>query len=171
MERPGLDVVAHPGAPQAPAQLAGGLARERQGEGVLRVGRPDGDAVGDAAGEHACLARSCAGDDGDQRRWRRDGRGLRRIELDSDRHLHGLTLRPGRYCLPMPYPKKLLNDRETLVLDLHPHWWYFVEAAIALGAAIVLGILALAGDWPTRDEVAHGRPHRGRARCGCSPAT
>ncbi len=49
----------------------------------------------------------------------------------------------------MPYPKKLLNDHETLVLDLHPHWWYFVEAAVALGAAIVLGILALAGDWPT----------------------
>ena len=48
----------------------------------------------------------------------------------------------------MPYPKKLLNDRETLVLDLHPHWWYFVEAAVALGAAIVLGILALVGDWP-----------------------
>ena len=48
----------------------------------------------------------------------------------------------------MPYPKKLLNDRETLVLDLHPHWWYFVEAALALAASIVLGILALAGDWP-----------------------
>ena len=49
----------------------------------------------------------------------------------------------------MPYPKKLLNDRETLVLDLHPHWWYFIEAAIALVASIVLGIFALAGDWPT----------------------
>jgi uncharacterized membrane protein YdbT with pleckstrin-like domain len=49
----------------------------------------------------------------------------------------------------MPYPKKLLNDRETLVLDLHPHWWYFVEAALALVASIVLGILALAGDWAT----------------------
>jgi uncharacterized membrane protein YdbT with pleckstrin-like domain len=49
----------------------------------------------------------------------------------------------------MPYPKKLLNDRETLVLDLHPHWWYFVEAAIALIGSVVLGIFALAGDWPT----------------------
>ncbi|MEZ5259134.1 MAG: PH domain-containing protein [Ilumatobacteraceae bacterium] len=26
----------------------------------------------------------------------------------------------------MPYPKKLLNSYETVALDLHPHWWYFV---------------------------------------------
>lgn len=41
----------------------------------------------------------------------------------------------------MPYPKKLLNDNETVALDLHPHWWYFVKAAAVLVAAIVLGIL------------------------------
>lgn len=48
----------------------------------------------------------------------------------------------------MPYPQKLLNDRESLVLDLHPHWWYFVEAAVALVASIALGIVALVVDWP-----------------------
>ena len=48
----------------------------------------------------------------------------------------------------MPYPRKLLNDDETLVLDLHPHWWYFVEAAVALVAAVVLGILGLGAGWP-----------------------
>jgi uncharacterized membrane protein YdbT with pleckstrin-like domain len=49
----------------------------------------------------------------------------------------------------MPYPKKLLNDYETVALDLHPHWWYFAEAVVALVASIVLGIVvrvALDGD-------------------------
>ena len=49
----------------------------------------------------------------------------------------------------MPYPRKLLNDTETLVLDLHPHWWYFVEAAVALVASIAFAILTLAVDWPS----------------------
>jgi hypothetical protein len=29
----------------------------------------------------------------------------------------------------VPYPKKLLNDYETVALDLHPHWWHFAEPA------------------------------------------
>ena len=41
----------------------------------------------------------------------------------------------------MPYPKKLLNDYETVALDLHPHWWYFAEPVLALVSSIVLGIL------------------------------
>ncbi len=41
----------------------------------------------------------------------------------------------------MPYPKKLLNDYETVALDLHPHWWYFANAVLALIGSIVLGIL------------------------------
>ena len=49
----------------------------------------------------------------------------------------------------MPYPRKLLNDSETIVLDLHPHWWYFVEAAVALVAAIAFAIVALVADWPS----------------------
>ena len=49
----------------------------------------------------------------------------------------------------MPYPKKLLNDYETVALDLHPHWWYFAEPVLALVGSIVLGILVrvfLGGD-------------------------
>ena len=46
----------------------------------------------------------------------------------------------------MPYPKKLLNDYETLALDLHPHWWYFAESVFALVVTITLGIIALAMD-------------------------
>ena len=118
---------------------------------------PDGDAVGDAPGEHAGLARAGAGDDGDQRRRRRDGGGCvgssdRRAVRRRRRSVglgapaaHRSPYERGRIlCGAMPYPKKLLNDNETLVLDLHPHWWYFVEAAVALVASIVLGIVALA---------------------------
>ena len=47
----------------------------------------------------------------------------------------------------MPYPKRLLNDYETLALDLHPHWWYFVEAAVALAGAVAFGIIVLAAGW------------------------
>ncbi len=43
----------------------------------------------------------------------------------------------------MPYPKKLLNDYETVALDLHPHWWYFANPAMSLIGSIVLGILSL----------------------------
>ena len=41
----------------------------------------------------------------------------------------------------MPYPKKLLNDYETVAVDLHPHWWYFAEPVAGLVGAIALGIL------------------------------
>jgi uncharacterized membrane protein YdbT with pleckstrin-like domain len=44
---------------------------------------------------------------------------------------------------PMPYPKSLLNDDETVVVDLHPHWWYFAEPVALLVASIVLGVLSL----------------------------
>ncbi len=43
----------------------------------------------------------------------------------------------------MPYPRKLLNTDETIAVDLHPHWWYFAEAAAALIGAIILAIIAL----------------------------
>jgi uncharacterized membrane protein YdbT with pleckstrin-like domain len=43
----------------------------------------------------------------------------------------------------VPFPRKLLNDREDIVLDLHPHWWFFAPPLLALIAAIVLGGLVL----------------------------
>ena len=43
----------------------------------------------------------------------------------------------------MPYPKKLLNDYETVALDLHPHWWFFAEPVVSLIGSIVLGIVSL----------------------------
>lgn len=40
----------------------------------------------------------------------------------------------------MAYPKRLLNDDEELILDLHPHWWYFVGRLIALIGSLLLGM-------------------------------
>jgi membrane protein YdbS with pleckstrin-like domain len=54
-----------------------------------------------------------------------------------------------KYCGGVPYPRKLLNDYETVALDLHPHWWHFAEPALALVASIVVSIVLLAVDAPT----------------------
>ncbi|MEM1335271.1 MAG: PH domain-containing protein [Actinomycetota bacterium] len=43
----------------------------------------------------------------------------------------------------MPYPKKLLNDYETVAVDLHPHWWFFSRPVSALVGAIALGVVTL----------------------------
>jgi len=41
------------------------------------------------------------------------------------------------------FPREQLNDGEQVVLDLHPHWWFFAGQTAALTAAVVLGLLAL----------------------------
>jgi uncharacterized membrane protein YdbT with pleckstrin-like domain len=41
----------------------------------------------------------------------------------------------------VPFPRKLLNEGEDVVLDLHPHWWYFAAQLAALLGALVLGVL------------------------------
>lgn len=43
----------------------------------------------------------------------------------------------------MTFPREQLNDGEQVVLDLHPHWWFFAGQTAALTAAVVLGLLAL----------------------------
>jgi uncharacterized membrane protein YdbT with pleckstrin-like domain len=37
----------------------------------------------------------------------------------------------------------MLRDNEQLVLDLHPHWWYFAKSVAALIVAVVIAILVL----------------------------
>ena len=46
----------------------------------------------------------------------------------------------------MPFSHKLLNEDEELVLDLHPHWVYFVKSALVFVAALVIGVLLLTWD-------------------------
>ncbi len=43
----------------------------------------------------------------------------------------------------MPFSPKLLNDNEEIVLDLHPHWEYFVRSGAALVVSSLLGLLVL----------------------------
>ena len=47
----------------------------------------------------------------------------------------------------MPFPRKLLNEGEDVVLDLHPHWWYFVKP----GAALVVTVVAAIALWEVDD--------------------
>jgi uncharacterized membrane protein YdbT with pleckstrin-like domain len=43
----------------------------------------------------------------------------------------------------VPYADFMLRDGEELVLDLHPHWWYFASAFIAAVAAFIVGVAVL----------------------------
>ena len=47
----------------------------------------------------------------------------------------------------MPFPNKLLNEGEDVILDLHPHWEYFIRSGLALTASLVLGIFMLVNGW------------------------
>ena len=41
----------------------------------------------------------------------------------------------------MPFPRRLLNDNETVVLDLRPHWWVLVRSGTLLALALALAIV------------------------------
>lgn len=47
----------------------------------------------------------------------------------------------------MPFPRKLLNEGEDVVLDLHPHWSYFAKPV----AAAVVAVVALIGLYDVND--------------------
>ena len=40
----------------------------------------------------------------------------------------------------MPFPRRLLNENEDIVLDLRPHWWFFAGPGAALAASLALVI-------------------------------
>jgi uncharacterized membrane protein YdbT with pleckstrin-like domain len=54
------------------------------------------------------------------------------------------------------HPRTSVRDGEEIVLDLRPHWWYFVRETAVLVVALVLGILALALDWHEAVKVVAG---------------
>ena len=47
----------------------------------------------------------------------------------------------------MPFSQKLLNEDEDIILDLHPHWVFFFQPALALFVAIVFGAAVVFQDW------------------------
>lgn len=49
----------------------------------------------------------------------------------------------------MPFPRKLLNEGEDIVLDLHPHWWFFAVQLAALIGSLALGLFKLTKDLPS----------------------
>ena len=49
----------------------------------------------------------------------------------------------------MPYPQDALHDHEELILDLHPHWWFFAKSAGVLAVAVVVWLFALLNGWPS----------------------
>ena len=51
----------------------------------------------------------------------------------------------------MPFPRRLLNDNETVVLDLRPHWWVLAGSSIVLAGSLVLAIVV--------SNVLHGAAH------------
>jgi uncharacterized membrane protein YdbT with pleckstrin-like domain len=44
----------------------------------------------------------------------------------------------------VPFPTKLLNPGEAIILDLRPHWWRIFPASAALAGAVIVGLVTLA---------------------------
>ncbi|MBV8236818.1 MAG: PH domain-containing protein, partial [Acidimicrobiia bacterium] len=40
----------------------------------------------------------------------------------------------------MPFPSRLLNDDEVVVLDLRPHWWELVGSSVLLVSSLALAV-------------------------------
>ncbi|MEZ5371907.1 MAG: PH domain-containing protein [Microthrixaceae bacterium] len=49
----------------------------------------------------------------------------------------------------MAYPTKLLQPEEEIVLDLNPHWKFLFLPTMLLIVGVVVGIVALALQWPS----------------------
>lgn len=43
----------------------------------------------------------------------------------------------------MAYPRRLLDDREEVTVDLHPHWWFLAPPILLLVASMAAGIVAI----------------------------
>jgi uncharacterized membrane protein YdbT with pleckstrin-like domain len=48
----------------------------------------------------------------------------------------------------VPFPRKLLNDHEDVILDLRPHWWFLTGRITVLVLAVALTIFLAVVDAP-----------------------
>ncbi len=48
----------------------------------------------------------------------------------------------------MAFPRKLLNEGEEVVLDLHPHWWVFAGPVSLLVLDVIVAVVVAVADWP-----------------------
>jgi uncharacterized membrane protein YdbT with pleckstrin-like domain len=60
------------------------------------------------------------------------------------------------YDSSVPYPQKLLNDEESVVLDLRPHWWFLVPRMALLLFVLVVAILVVAQRAPQAVDLLMG---------------
>lgn len=56
----------------------------------------------------------------------------------------------------MPFSRNLLNEGEDIVLDLHPHWVFFLKSGAALVASLALGVFMLVSNWVGPSQAAAG---------------
>ncbi|HYF44990.1 MAG TPA: PH domain-containing protein [Acidimicrobiales bacterium] len=54
----------------------------------------------------------------------------------------------------MAYPRKLLNQNESVELDLRPHWWFLAPRLAVLVLAVLVGIYTATRDDPPQALVA-----------------
>jgi uncharacterized membrane protein YdbT with pleckstrin-like domain len=43
----------------------------------------------------------------------------------------------------MVYPRRLLNDHETVTVDLHPHWWFLAPPIVAILVSIAAAVVTM----------------------------
>ena len=43
----------------------------------------------------------------------------------------------------MAYPDRLLNDNETVSVDLHPHWWFLMGPIVVMTLSIAAAVITL----------------------------
>jgi uncharacterized membrane protein YdbT with pleckstrin-like domain len=46
----------------------------------------------------------------------------------------------------MPFPPRLLNEGEDVVLDLRPHWWFLAGPTVALAAAGAMALFVVSSE-------------------------
>ncbi|MCX7620129.1 MAG: PH domain-containing protein [Acidimicrobiales bacterium] len=47
----------------------------------------------------------------------------------------------------MPYPRELINPHEELILELHPHWWYFAKSVALVVLSTIIGLWVMNQNW------------------------